>query len=531
MRFTSLAKHKIELATISAVLALLVAGFLANRTIQASRDDAQWVSHTYEVLKILKSLEADIEDVISNRRGFALTGNREFITEAETAARHALANQSVLQRVTLDNPEQQALVPELQRRIAQTIRMANRLDTLAKTHNPSQLISQSAALMSDQADFLRVIETFRSRELALLAERLGRTQKGYAFSRSMLIWGTLLGLAIIVLGGVSAIRDNRKRRLAEEELFVEKERAQITLSSIGEAVISVDAAGRITFINQAAAQLTGWPASEALGRPFSDVFKLLDGTNLQTMPNRISVALKQGRTVHLPENTLLVSRNGTETPIEDTATPIYGREGNIVGAVKVFRDVSAARDLTRRLHYWAQHDHLTGLPNRLLLNDRLAQALALAKRQQTKIAVLFLDLDDFKKVNDELGHAMGDKLLQAAAVRLGRCLRECDTLSRFGGDEFVALLGDVGSEADAMATAERLLQALTTDTLIDGHQLRVTCSIGLAIYPDDSEEADTLLVCADTAMYAAKLCGRNACRLYRETTEGEGNDLARRASA
>lgn len=531
MRVPSLAKYKIELATISAVLALLVAGFLANRTILASRDNVLWVGHTYEVLRSLRRLEAHTEDVVSSRRGFALTGDRQYVVESEEAARNALQTLSTLQMLTRDNPQQQALVPELARNLDQTILGASRLDASMGAGISSEILSQSATLAHDQASLKQAIDSLRSRELKLLSSRLEQTQDSFASSRSMLIWGTLLGLGIIMLGGVSASRDNRKRRIAEEELFVEKERAQITLSSIGEAVISVDASGRITFINQVASLLTGWPASEALGRPFSDVFKLIDETTRETVPNRIKIALTQGRTAHLPENTLLVSRNGAETPIEDTATPIYGREGNIVGAVKVFRDVSATRELTRRLHHWAQHDNLTGLPNRLLLGDRLTQAIALAKRHNKKIAVLFLDLDGFKKVNDAMGHAMGDKLLQAVAVRLSRCLRECDTLSRFGGDEFVVLLSDVNSEADALATANRLLHALATDTLIEGHQLNLTCSIGLAMYPDDSEKCDSLLVCADTAMYAAKVSGRNTCRVFRQTSEDDNSDLAQRATA
>ncbi len=517
MRFERLAKYKIEIAAISAAVILLLAGSLANRTIIASRDSTAMVNHTYRVLSKLDGLHSAVARMKAASRGYALTGNPRLIAAARVAADEALLDQSQVRQLTRDNPRQQAIMPELERSVAESVRAANQFIALRGNAHASELSSTDGGEERSTTALAEVLGLLRSHELMLLEQRLKRAQGSFALTQWMLLCGTAIGLAIITFASAGAIRDNRKRRIAEEELFVEKERAQITLSSIGEAVISVDVSSRITFINHAASLLTGWTSSEATGLPFSEVFKIIDADTREPIASRMHVAVEQGRTVHLPENVLLVSREGTETPIEDTATPIHGRDGKIVGAVKVFRDVSAARELTDRLYHWAQHDHLTGLPNRILLNDRISQALALAERHKGKIALLYLDLDGFKKINDQLGHAVGDKLLQAVALRLRQCSRDCDTVSRLGGDEFVVVLSGVADCEDARSTGARILDGLTTVTLIDGYRLSVTCSIGIALYPDDAEEAEALLARADTAMYAAKIGGRNACCLFRET--------------
>src|SRR4029077_1180237 len=169
-------------------------------------------------------------------------------------------------------------------------------------------------------------------------------------------------------------------------------------------------------------------------------------------------------------------RNGVEIPIEDSVAPIHDREGRATGAVIVFRDVSASRAMALQMTHSAQHDFLTGLPNRMLLNDRVGRAIALAPRHRKKVAVLFLDLDGFKHINDSLGHRIGDKLLQSIAKRLVDCVRASDTVSRQGGDEFVVLLSEMEQSADAAITARRMLQAVAEAHSIDQHDLHVTTS-------------------------------------------------------
>ena len=181
----------------------------------------------------------------------------------------------------------------------------------------------------------------------------------------------------------------------------------------------------------------------------------------------------------------------------------------------VFHDVSTARALSLRMSYLAQHDSLTDLPNRILFNDRLTQATTRARRHRHKLAVLFVDIDRFKHINDSLGHAAGDRLLQSIGQRLLTCVRSSDTVSRQGGDEFVILLSEVAHAEDAAVSAEKLLQSLSAPHIIDQHELQITVSIGIATYPDDGNDAETLLENADFAMYHAKDCGRNNYQFFR----------------
>ncbi len=250
-------------------------------------------------------------------------------------------------------------------------------------------------------------------------------------------------------GLLRAIRYSIERKVMEEALFVEKELAQVTLNSIGDAVISTDIAGNITFLNLVAEHMTGWTSDEAMGRPMGEVFRILDATSRETTPNPMTLAMGNNRTMHLPSNCLLIRRDGHEAPIEDSVAPIHDREGRATGAVVVFRDVSAARAMSLEMTHSAQHDFLTGLPNRMLLNDRIGQAIASAPRHTKQVAVLFLDLDGFKHINDSLGHPVGDKLLQSIARRLVDCVRASDTVSRQGGDEFVVLLSEAEQWEDA----------------------------------------------------------------------------------
>jgi len=212
---------------------------------------------------------------------------------------------------------------------------------------------------------------------------------------------------------------------------------------------------------------------------------------------------------------VLVRRDGFEIPIEDSVSPIHDREGNATGAVIVFRDVSAARAMADQITHSAEHDFLTGLPNRMLLNDRVNQAIAMAPRHHKRVAVLFLDLDGFKHINDSLGHPTGDKLLQSIAKRLVECVRGSDTVSRQGGDEFVVLLSEVERSEDTAITARRMLQSVAEAHSIDHHDLHVTTSIGVSVFPDDGLDAETLIKNADTAMYQAKENGRQSYKFFK----------------
>jgi diguanylate cyclase (GGDEF)-like protein/PAS domain S-box-containing protein len=306
-----------------------------------------------------------------------------------------------------------------------------------------------------------------------------------------------------------------ERAANTETLFEEKERAQVTLNSIGDAVVSTDVSGHVTYLNVVAETLTGWSQQEAAGRPLEEVFRIIDGNTREEARNPMAFAVRENKTVSLTPNCVLIRRDGAESPIEDSAAPIHDRHGQVTGAVMVFHDVSAARATTRRMSYLAQHDSLTDLPNRNLFNDRLTEAMALAHRHQRQLAVLFLDVDRFKHINDCLSHGIGDRLLQSIAQRLLGCVRASDTVSRQGGDEFVILLSEITHAQDATVCADKILEALRSPHRIDQHDLHVTASIGIVTYPDDATDAETLMKHADFAMYHAKENGRDNRQFFK----------------
>ena len=299
-----------------------------------------------------------------------------------------------------------------------------------------------------------------------------------------------------------------------EALFDEKERAQIMLNSIGDAVMSTDLWGRVTYLNTVAEHLTGWSLREGMGRPVEEIFRIVDALTRKPANNPMAEAIREDRTVSLTANCILIRRDGVEAPIEDSSAPIHDRRGQVIGSVMVFHDVSTARTQSLRMSYLAQHDSLTKLPNRMLLSDRLTQALRLAERYHQRLAVLFVDLDHFKNINDSLGHAIGDRLLQSVAQRLLGCVRSSDTVSRQGGDEFVILLPEVAHAQGASLSADKILQALNLPHHIDKHDLYVTGSIGIASYPEDGNDAEALMKAADIAMYHAKANGRNSYEFF-----------------
>ena len=315
-------------------------------------------------------------------------------------------------------------------------------------------------------------------------------------------------------GLMRALRYAIERKIMEEALFVEQERAQVTLNSIGDAVACTDFSGNLTFLNLVAERMTGWSLQEAAGRPMAEVFQIVDAASHEAIPDPMQIAITRNRTGHLPFNSILVRRDGLEMPIEDSVAPIHDREGSPTGAVMVFHDVSAARAMVVEMTHSAQHDLLTGLPNRVLLNDRIGQAIAMAPRHKKQVAVLFLDLDGFKHVNDSLGHPIGDKLLRSISTRLLSCVRSSDTVSRQGGDEFVVLLSEVERSEDAAITARRMLTAVAEPHPIDHHNLHITASIGVSVYPGDGLNAETLIKNADTAMYQTKESGRRGFQFF-----------------
>lgn len=312
-----------------------------------------------------------------------------------------------------------------------------------------------------------------------------------------------------------ALRNIILRKAVEEALFVEKSRLAITLNSISDAVIGTDLEGNVDYLNAAAERMTGWSLEEAQKQPIDNVMRLVNTQTREQVHNPIFHVLRDDTCKLLAAGTILIRRDNSESAIEDSAAPIHDSAGRLKGAVMVFHDMTAAHAMTEKMAHQAQHDSLTNLPNRTLLNDRITQAIALAERHSSDLALLFLDLDNFKHINDSLGHGIGDQLLQAVALRLIECVRSSDTVSRLGGDEFVVLLSQSHSAEDAARTAEKILETLAAPFDIAQQQLHISASIGISAYPNDAGNAQDLIKNADTAMYQAKEEGRNNFQFFR----------------
>lgn len=305
-----------------------------------------------------------------------------------------------------------------------------------------------------------------------------------------------------------------ERRAAERQRFVELERADVTLDSIGDAVLTTDTAGRVTYLNGEAEALTGWTRSEAFARPLGEVFDITEAVTGQPAPDPSHLAITKGEKIRFEGDYVLVGRKGAEATIEQSAAPINDRDGRIQGAVIVFRDVIVSRDRRLQMLHMAEHDALTDLPNRLLFNDRLARTIALARRYQRHAAVLFVDCDHFKHINDTLGHAAGDEVLREISARLRASVRASDTVSRHGGDEFLILLSEVDHAEGVRLIAEKVVRELSQPYTIAGHELMLTASIGVSVYPEHGRDPASLIEHADTAMYLAKNTGRNQVAFY-----------------
>jgi diguanylate cyclase (GGDEF)-like protein/PAS domain S-box-containing protein len=312
-----------------------------------------------------------------------------------------------------------------------------------------------------------------------------------------------------------ALRNMIERASNVEALFREKERAQVTLNSIGDAVVSTDIAGNVTFLNPIARAMTGWSADEALGRPFEEVFRIVDVANGTRVVNPMLFVIQKNQPAKLALGCKLVRRDGSESAIEDSAAPIHDRRGSVTGAVMVFHDVTQAQAVSAKMSHLARHDYLTDLPNHLLLKDRLSQAISAAERHQQKLAVLCIDLDRFKHVNDSLGQMVGDKLLLSVAGRMVASVESSDTVSRQGGDEFVILLACIAQAEDAALITQKILSVVGMPHQLDEHSLEITASAGIGVYPDDGTDAESLVKSADIAMLNAKNSGRNNYQFFK----------------
>lgn len=297
---------------------------------------------------------------------------------------------------------------------------------------------------------------------------------------------------------------------SNKALETEREHLQATLRSISDGVISSDVEGRITYFNPAAERLTGWSCDEALGHPVAEVLVVVRDISSRTLRKP---APEDKLHPHATEM-LLQQRNGDMLPVEVIAVNLSDAHGENLGILTTVRDMSTIRALTTKLGYQASHDPLTGLPNRTFLREQLENELACAERDDTRLALLYLDLDMFKDVNDMLGHSVGDELLREVAKRLEHGVRESDTVCRLGGDEFLVLLVDFKPLSYLGELGEKLARHLRAPFVLGPDTVELSTSIGISVFPEDGRDAETLIKHADTAMYHAKACGRNNVQFF-----------------
>lgn len=351
-----------------------------------------------------------------------------------------------------------------------------------------------AALWIALSDRLAALVAGDTAQLTLI-----QNYKGWAF---VAITCTLL--FFLVRRSLSRLQGSY-RALAESEALYES-----LVQVMPQCLYRMDRESRITFANRALERHLGKPREAILGHSPREVYP----ADLAAKYRQDDLRVLQGETLNLIEEMVSLDSEQRKRYIEIVKTPTYAPDGSINGIQGIFWDITARKSAEEQIEYLAHHDPLTDLPNRVLLRDRFLQAQGQAARSANRVAILFLDLDHFKLVNDTLGHPIGDRLLQAVAERLRRGVRETDTISRQGGDEFVIVLPELVDPESAGSIAGKLMEQMHEPVRVNGHRLNVTFSLGIALYPDDGEDFDTLMKKADTAMYSAKEAGRNTLRFF-----------------
>jgi diguanylate cyclase (GGDEF)-like protein/PAS domain S-box-containing protein len=381
----------------------------------------------------------------------------------------------------------------------------------------------SAEVMGRDLSFLLSAE--RQAELRVIMERI---RKGLAIecleTQRLTKAGSVLDVSLSisaikdasgrVTGASTTARDITARKRTEEQLKLQS----AALEAAANSIVITDSHGAIMWVNDAFTKMTGYSKEEVLG---NNPRLLKSGNQPESYYGALWSTISSGK-IWRGE---IVNRrkDGTTYSEEMTITPVIRDSGNPANRyfIAIKQDITARKIAERRVQYLAYYDDLTGLANRALLQDRLAKALAAARRQEHKVALLFLDLDGFKDVNDSLGHSVGDLLLQEVAERLKTWVREQDTVARLGGDEFLITVTNVKDVPDAAVAAERLMDAMTAGFVIQGHSLSIGCCIGISIFPEHGADCETLIKNADAAMYVAKADGRNNFRFFTEDMNGQ----------
>jgi diguanylate cyclase (GGDEF)-like protein/PAS domain S-box-containing protein len=519
----SFSDRKVQLTLGSAILCLVIVTSVSFRGMAVSDASEGWLRHTHKVLETLQDLLLAADGADSSAREYGLTGQASYLQVFKAAKQSVEQDQTTLRKLTADNPTQQPRLAGLEWLTSQKLSRADTIIRLQGTDDfdvKSEVVQSTADVALDDR-FQRSVRDVRGEELRLLVSRDADAKGRLRLVKALLILATSIGLLIAVLAGWSHYREAVKQNLAWIALHNSEEKYLSLLDGIQDyAVFMLDPAGTIVSWNAGAERMHGYTANEIMGQNFSCLFPVEDV--LKRRPQEIlHLADTDGR---FQEELPRLRKDGSKFIGEVVLTALRDASGMLRGFAKISRDLTSRKDAESHLvtvaeqmadlAHVAEHDPLTGLPNRLLLNDRINQGIALARRQSGKVAVLFLDLDGFKHVNDSLGHSVGDKLLCSVANRLMACVRSPDTVSRNGGDEFIVVLQEMRQPNQAAITARRVLRALAAPHRIGDLDLHVTASVGVSIYPEDGSDAETLIKHADTAMYQAKASGRKKFQFF-----------------
>ena len=326
--------------------------------------------------------------------------------------------------------------------------------------------------------------------------------------------GRIAGL-LLTLTDITSIKQ------AKSQLDMENRRLKIMLNTIGDAVIATDSKAKITFINPIAERLTGWVSRDAIGLHIEQVMDLCDAKTKYRSPNPVTIAINEKRNVAMALNCQLTSLDGTIFQIEDSAAPITDSEGEVTGGIMVFHDCSESVAMSLKMSHLANHDQLTDLPNRILLHDRINHACAVADSHDTSVALMLIDIDHFKYLNDSLGHSYGDQVIKQVSKRLQSLIDPSATLGRIGGDEFILLLPSLSATSQVDSIATDIVRSLNTPFRIDDQEYTLSASVGISIYPSDALRPEELMTHVDAAMYRAKDLGRNRFCYFSEDLEQE----------
>jgi len=410
-----------------------------------------------------------------------------------------------------------------ERRIVSTNRRAEELFG----YPDGSLVGQPAAvLFASQGEHARAEDTFFPR---MARGEDARHERQFRRRDGSLLWCLVSGSSLVTghpeTGNVWVFADISERKEAEEELRL----SATVIAHIADGVMVVDTQGVIVAVNPAFTTITGYAEDEAIGQPWTMSRSIRhDDAFYQELARAL-------RETGFWRGEVWSCRKDGEVFLEWlTVSAVRSSDGDSAGAVTppthyvgVFSDITRLKQSQEQLDFLAHHDPLTGLPNRLLFQDRLLHAIGRAMREQQQLAVMFIDLDRFKSVNDTLGHQVGDQLLEQVAATLQARLREGDTLARLGGDEFIVLLEHVDGQYGAAQVAQKMVALFEQPFTVSGHELFVTGSIGVALYPQDAQEANLLIRHADVAMYQAKSRGRNGYQFYSPAMDGEGVERLR----